>query len=244
MTDESRALQEVRRILAPLEAYSIERILGVGGAGYVLQVRHRLFGLRSMKLLHAGYLKDQSVRKRFDAEALIMNRFTHPNLVKVHDMGEVNGCPYIVMDLLPGGSLDDHLETFGMMPPKQSVRVAVAMLRGLQAAHEDGIVHRDIKPQNVLFDADGTPKVTDFGIARLEEDVTRLTREGWTVGTPAYMAPEQLYGHDELVGSATDVHAVGVTLYQMLTRGPLGKKMAFHRQLEEDPGRLDARRIP
>lgn len=239
MTNQALALEEVRRILAPLKVYTIERILGVGGAGYVLQVRHRVFGLRAMKFLLAKHLTDENIRRRFDAEALVMHRLTHPNLVKVHDLGEVDGCPYIVMDLLPGGSLDDHLTAFGAMPPKQAVRVAVAMLRGLQAAHEEGIVHRDIKPQNILFGSDGTPKVTDFGIARLEEDATRLTREGWTVGTPAYMAPEQLYGRDDLVGSPTDVHAAGVTLYEMLTRGPLGKKMAFHRQLEEDPGRLD-----
>ncbi len=236
---EQQALDEVRALLAPLTVYTVEKILGMGSAGYVLKVRHRVFGLRALKLVHVGLLRSRIIRTRFDTEARIMHSLNHPNVVKVHDLGELpDGSPYIVMDLLEGGTLEDHLNAYGVMPPKQAVRVAIAILRGLQAAHGVGVVHRDIKPQNVLFDSNGTPKITDFGIARVEEGTRSMTREGATMGTFAYMAPEQLSGEHSLVDARSDVHAVGVTLYVMLTCGNLGQE-AFFRQIEDHPERLD-----
>ncbi|MBI4435321.1 protein kinase [Candidatus Uhrbacteria bacterium] len=236
--EERRALEEVRAMLAPLTVYTVERILGVGGAGYVLRVRHRVFGPRAMKLVHPALLKSQIIRERFDTEASIMHSLSHQNVVRVHELGEVGDFPYLVMDFLEGGTLDQHLSQFGKMPPKQAVRVAIAILRGLQAAHDQGVVHRDVKPQNILFDKDGTPKITDFGIARVGEGSRFLTREGSTMGTFAYMPPEQLAGELDLIDHRADVHAMGVTLYVMLTCGKLGQE-AFFRQLEKYPERLD-----
>ncbi len=240
MTDlERKALQEVRAMLAPLKVYKVEKILGMGSAGYVLKVEHRVFGERALKLVHAGLLRSRMIRERFDTEARIMHALNHPNVVKVHDLGELpDGSPYIVMDFLKGGTLEDHLNEFGIMPPRQAVRVAVAILRGLQAAHDQGVVHRDIKPQNILFDGQGVPKIADFGIARVEEGTRSMTREGSAMGTFAYMAPEQLSGEHSLVDARSDVHAVGVTLYVMLTCGKLGQE-AFFRQIEDHPERLD-----
>ena len=240
MTKESaerKMLKEVRALLAPLTFYTVQEILGFGGAGYVLNVRHRVFGDRAMKLVHPSLLQKPGIRERFELEAKVMHRLTHPNLVKVHEMGEAGDFPYIVMDLLEGGTLEDHLKAFGVMPPKQAARVAIAILRGLQVAHDDGVVHRDIKPGNILFSTDGTPKITDFGIARLAEAGRALTQEGWTVGTFSYMPPEQLHGALDIDHRA-DIHAVGVTLYTMLTMGELGES-AFHLQLEEFPERLE-----
>lgn len=234
-----RALEKVQEMLAPLTVYKVEKILGDGGTGRVLLVRHRVLGLRAMKLVHSRLLQHRVIRERFDNEARVMAALNHPNVVKVHDMGEVNGHPYIVMDFLEGGTLEDHLGEFGAMPPKQTVRVAVAILRGLQAAHDAGVVHRDIKPGNILFDALGTPKIADFGIARVDEGTRSLTREGSTMGTYAYMPPEQLAGEFELVDHRADIHAVGVTLYVMLTCGKLGQEAFFH-QIKKYPGRLDS----
>lgn len=238
MTDlERQALDEVRDLLAPLTVYTVEKILGMGAAGYVLKVQHRVFGVRALKLVHAGLLRSRTIRERFDTEARIMNLLTHPNVVKVYDLGELAGSPYIVMDFLEGGTLEDHLGEFGKMPSKQAVQVTIAILHGLQAAHDKGVTHRDIKPQNILFDRDGTPKIADFGIARVEEGTRSLTREGSTMGTFAYMAPEQLSGEHSLVDARSDIHAVGVTLYVMLTCGKLGQE-AFFRQIEDHPERL------
>ena len=240
MTDqEQKALEEVRAKLAPLTVYTVEEILGMGAAGYVLKVRHRVFGVRALKLVHAHLLPSRIIRERFDTEARIMHEITHPNVVKVHDLGELAGSPYIVMDFLEGGTLEDHLNKHGPMPPKQAVRVGIAILRGLQAAHEKGVTHRDIKPQNILFDRHGTPKVGDFGIARVEEGTRSLTREGSAMGTFAYMAPEQLSGKHSLVDARSDVHAVGVTLFVMLTCCDKLGQEAFFRQIEDHPEWLE-----
>jgi serine/threonine protein kinase len=234
---ERKALDDVRVLLASVKVYTVEKILGIGAAGVVLKVRHRVFGQRAMKLIHPNLLRSRIIRTRFDNEARIMNTLTHPHVVKVHELGEVGDYPYIVMDFLEGGTLEDHFTKFGKMPPKQAVRVAIGILHGLQVAHEAGVIHRDIKPQNILFDKNGTPKIADFGIARVEEGTRSMTREGATMGTFAYMPPEQLEGEIELIDARSDVHAVGVTLYVMLTCGKLGQE-AFFRQMEKYPERL------
>ena len=229
-------LAEVRQMLAPLSVYTVEGLLGTGAMGDVVLVRHRVFGLRAIKLVHADYLRSETLRKRFDNEALVMHRLNHPNLVRVHELGEIGDKPYILMDYVGGGSLQDHLTTFGPMPPRQAVSVIIAILRGLQTAHENAVVHRDIKPQNILFTEDGVVKVTDFGIAHLEDQSEGLTHAGAAIGTFAYMAPEQLNGETDIDARA-DIHAVGVTLYVVLTLGKLGKQ-AFCYQLDQHPERI------
>lgn len=232
-------LDAVEALLAPLKFWKLQRILGAGGAGYVLDVRHSVLdSRRAMKFIHAALLKSRVMRDRFETEARIAYMLDHPNLVKAHEMGVVGETPYIVMDLVTGGSLEDHLNTNGKMPPRQAVQVIIATLRGLQAAHDKGVVHRDMKPQNLLFTEDGIPKIIDFGIARVMDATRGHTRAGSTMGTWAYMSPEQLHGEVNLIDHRSDIHAVGVTLYVMLTLGNLGQS-AFHEQLREHPERLD-----
>lgn len=252
MTDAQRqALEEVEKILATLGVYTVERFLGTGGAADVYLARHRIFReLRAIKFLHPVMARYRVVIKRLEDEAHIMHALDHPNLVKVYEVGfpRVGDFvrPYLVMDFLEGGTLEDHLNQFGAMPPKQAVRAAVATLRGLQAAHDRGIVHRDIKPQNILFDAQGIPKVTDFGIARVQEGMflgTRQggkTRQGVTMGTLGYMPPEQNEGELELIDHRADIHALGVTLYVMLTCRKPGENSAFHKQLTDYPESLES----
>ena len=232
-------LNAVEALLAPLKVWKLQRILGAGGAGYVLDVRHTVLdSRRAMKFIHATLLRSRVMRDRFETEARIAYKLDHPNLVKAHEMGVVGDTPYIVMDLVTGGSLEDHLNTNGKMPPRQAVQVIIATLRGLQAAHDQGVVHRDMKPQNLLFTEMGIPKIIDFGIARVMDATRGHTRAGSTMGTWAYMSPEQLHGEVDLIDHRSDIHAVGVTLYVMLTLGNLGQS-AFHEQLREHPERLD-----
>lgn len=237
---ERQALEEVRVKLTPLRVYTVERILGMGGAGCVLRVYHRVLKVHyALKLVHDGLLRSRIIRERFNNEARIMHGITDPNVVKVHDLGELpDGSPYIVMDLLEGGTLEDHLNQFGVMPFKQAVQVAVATLRGLQAAHDKGIVHRDIKPQNILFDRDGTPKITDFGIAHVAAGTHVLTRLGSKMGSPGYVSPEQWHGEVSLVDQRTDIHAVGAMLFQMLCPTEMGES-PFAEQIAAFPHRLD-----
>lgn len=240
MTEYNReVLDAVEALLAPLKFWKLNRILGAGGAGYVLDVEHSVLrSRRAMKFIHASLLRSPVMRDRFETEARIAYMLDHPNIVKAHEMGVVGETPYIVMDLVTGGSLEDHLNTNGKMPPRQAVQVAIAALRGLQAAHDQGVVHRDVKPQNLLFTEMGILKIIDFGIARVMDATRGHTRAGSTMGTWAYMSPEQLHGEVDLIDHRSDVHAVGVTLYKMLTMGNLGQS-AFHEQIREHPERLD-----
>lgn len=240
MTQQDEALSVVQEILAPQTTWKLIRIIGAGGGAYVLEVEHTVLHVRrAMKFIHTELLQYKSLIDRFETEARIAFRLDHPNLVKTHDMGRVGRFPYIIMDLVSGGSIEDHLLAYGKMPARQAVEVVIAVLRGLQVAHDAGIVHRDIKPQNILFKEDGTPQIIDFGIARVEEEAQGHTRVGAKMGTPAYMAPEQFYGELHLIDHRTDIHGVGVVLYTLLTMGRLSDKCPFHAQVTEHPERLD-----
>ncbi|MBI2473196.1 protein kinase [Candidatus Uhrbacteria bacterium] len=212
-------LLRVRKILAPLKLYTVEEVLGSGMMGSVVLVNHKVFGKRAIKLVSQGFSSSPTLRIRFENEAKIMNQLNNPHVVNVYDMGEVgefpDDHPYIIMEYMPGGCLADHLDEFGAMPCRQAVHVTIAILKGLQAAHDQGIVHRDVKPQNILFDLNGNVKVADFGIARVGADLKRLTNDGNAIGTMSYMSFEQLDGAPDIDGRA-DQYAVGVTLFQMV----------------------------
>jgi serine/threonine protein kinase len=153
--------------------------------------------------------------KRFEREAKSLARLTHPNIVKVTDYGEFEGKPYLVMPYLPGGTLKDRIKQ-GQIPWQEAVRLILPIAQALEYAHEHNIIHRDVKPSNILLTEKGQPMLTDFGVAKLfDMDATAdLTGTGMGVGTPEYMAPEQWQGQ---VSAQTDVYALGVVLYEMVT---------------------------
>src|SRR5262249_44920630 len=140
-------------------------------------------------------------------EAETIARLSHPNIVQVFEVGEAQGTPYLALEYCPGGSLADRLRETPL-PPVEAARLAQTLARAVQAAHEKGVIHRDLKPANVLLAEDGSPKVTDFGLAR-KLDEAGQTATGVVVGTPSYMAPEQARGDREAVGPAADTYALG-----------------------------------
>ena len=156
-----------------------------------------------------------NARARFEREARLMASLEHPNITPVHDVGEDSGAVWIVMSLVGGGSLADHLKAYGTLPPRQACDVCLGVLRALVAAHGRGVIHRDIKPHNVLLDRDGVVRLADFGIARVTE-ADGLTQTGAVMGTWAYMAPEQRLSANR-ADPRSDVYAVGALLAALIT---------------------------
>ena len=199
-------------ITAALPSYEVGREVGSGGFGLVLEGRHRSLGRRvAIKVLG---VPDPDVERRFLAEAQVMAAFDHPHVVHVHDYADDGGLCVLVMEHCPGGTLTDKLRT--RLRPETACAIALSVADALHAAHTRGIVHRDVKPDNVLFAADGAAKVTDFGLAKIFE--SSVVTSGSLVGTPGYAAPEQILGQQ--VRPATDVYALGGVVYHMLTGRP------------------------
>jgi serine/threonine protein kinase len=195
--------------------YRLERQLGHGGMGTVYLAHDvELDRAVAVKVLAESLAGDEPFRRRFLREARMAARLSHPNVVAVYDAGEAeDGRPYIVMEYVDGSTLEGR----GPMPPPEAVGLAVQACQGLAHAHAAGLVHRDVKPHNLLLRTDGTLKVADFGIARAAE-ATALTQVGTVLGTAAYLAPEQATGGE--VTPATDVYALGAVLYELLTGRP------------------------
>ncbi len=206
--------------LPQVPGYIVEGELGHGGMGVVYRAWHlRLHRRVALKMLLAGRHAQPAERERFLREAQAVAGLRHPNIVQVYEAGDVDGQSYFTMELVEGGSLAQQIQ--GVPQPVRKAAVLVATLAdAVHAAHKSGIVHRDLKPGNVLLTADGTPKVTDFGLARHVQDGGELTLSGAPVGTPSYMAPEQAQGRKDAIGPATDVYALGATLYELLTGRP------------------------
>ena len=204
--------------LPDLPGYQVEAELGRGGMGVVFRATHlALKQPRAVKVLLAGRLASPVARQRERAEAELLAGIDHPNVIRVHDAGDrPDGTYYLAMELAPGGSLSERLKA-GRQSVSEAVGVVTAVARGVAALHASGVVHRDLKPANVLFAADGTPKVADFGLAKLFAADGGLTATDAIMGTPAYMAPEQAEGRAKAVGPAADVWALGVILYECLT---------------------------
>ncbi len=171
---------------------------------------------RAIKVLSPAYAAHPEIRKRFLAEARTTARLAHPNIVMAHDIGADGDRLFIVMELVEGGSIWDRMRETGPLTPLKALEVMAALLPALSVAHEQGVIHRDIKPGNILVTRDGTYKLADFGIARVAETENTQTRTGSLLGTPAYMAPEQWNGSKELDGRA-DLFAMAATLYSLLT---------------------------
>jgi len=211
-----------------LGAYRLDRLLATGGMGEVYLAHHEELGTEvAIKLLPALPLDTvDAVRKRFAREARLTAKVAHPGVVRVISSDAHEDRPYLVLELVSGQTLRQAMKS--RMSPEQSARIIADIAEVLAAAHQQGVLHRDIKPDNVMIDAEGGVRVLDFGIARAIADDAPLTRTGELVGTPEYMAPEQLLDGPEATDARTDVHALGVMLYEMLTgRSPFRSANVF-----------------
>jgi eukaryotic-like serine/threonine-protein kinase len=171
----------------------------------------------ALKRLAENLARDEDLERRFLREARLAARLAHPNVVRVFDVGEDDGRSFIAMEYVEGETLAELIARRGRLPPAEAARLGTQMGAGLAAAHAAGLVHRDVKPQNLLLGTDGLLKLGDFGIAVAHEG-TRLTLEGTVLGTVGYLAPEQARG--ERVTAAADIYAVGAVLYELLTGEP------------------------
>jgi serine/threonine-protein kinase len=204
-------------LLPELSRYEILDRLGEGATAVVYRARDRELNRPvAVKILRASAGWNAVMRERFRREAQTAARISHPNVVAIHDVGEEEGQLYLVMELIEGRPLGALLaERSGDLEEK--VRLLETAAHGVDAAHAEGIVHRDLKPANILIPSSGEPKVADFGLAHLIGDAAGLTRTGAMLGTPLYMAPEQVAGKSKEVTPRTDVYALGTILYEILT---------------------------
>ena len=200
-----------------LGRYQLGRALGSGGMAIVYLAHDReLDRVVAVKRLADNLAHDRSFRDRFLREAQLAAPLSHPNVVRVYDFGhDPDGRPFIVMEYVEGGSLAEALARDGALSPARVLAVARDCCAGLAYAHAAGLVHRDLKPQNLLLDPDCRVKIADFGIARTLDDGTSLTLTGSVLGTAGYLAPEQAGG--EQVTAAADIYGLGVTLHQLAT---------------------------
>lgn len=196
--------------------YTLEELCGSGGMSSVYRAHDRQLERDvAIKILHSSYLEDGDAVERFRREAQSVAQLSHPNVVTIIDRGEEDGRQFIVFEYVPGKTLKDYLAGRGPLPPGEALTIAIEVGKGLAYAHRAGIVHRDVKPQNVILNGDGLPKVTDFGIARSVDVETAVTQSGTVLGTSDYIAPEQASGGPAVPGS--DVYGLGCVLFELLT---------------------------
>jgi serine/threonine-protein kinase len=208
---------EVGRLFAA--RYEIQGVLGKGGMGIVYKAHDRdLDDAVAIKTLRGEALTaDPTLLDRFKQEIRLARRITHPNILRTHDLGESGGLRYLSMEFVKGLTLKQLVEAGDILPTPVGLRIAKQICAGLAAAHEVGVIHRDIKPQNILIEATGGLKIMDFGIARLKEE-HGMTAEGTVVGTPDYMSPEQARGKP--LDFRSDIYSTGVVLYEVFTGTP------------------------
>jgi serine/threonine-protein kinase len=206
--------------LPRIHGYDVQGVLGRGGMGVVYKAWHqRLHRPVAVKMLLAGAYAQPQELERFLREAETVAGLGHANIVQVHEAGDVDGRPYFTMEFVEGGSLAQKLAGTPQ-PACQAAALVAGAAEAVHAAHQRGVVHRDLKPGNILLTADGSPKISDFGLARRLEGAAGLTQSGAPVGTPSYMAPEQAAGKSRDVGPAADTYALGAILYELLTGRP------------------------
>ncbi|HEX4901986.1 MAG TPA: serine/threonine-protein kinase, partial [Acidimicrobiales bacterium] len=231
--------EDILRIANAIPDYDVERELGRGGMGIVFFGRHRrLLRGAAIKELPPSISVEEQVRERFATEAQTLAGLAHPHIVPIFDYVERDGECLIVMEELPGGSVWDRFTSEGLTPPT-ACAVVMAACAALQHAHDRGVLHLDMKPDNLMFDAQSAVKVTDFGISQvITGGRTMGTVDGQVLGTPAYMSPEQARG--EQLTAASDVYAAGVMLYELLSgqlpwHGATTAAELLQQRLDEDP---------
>src|SRR5262249_2839186 len=200
------------------DRYELQDPIGRGGMATIYRaIDLRMGRTVAVKILREVYSTDPKFVTRFQREAKAASALQHPNIVQVYDYGQSDGNYFIVMEYIEGTDLRRYLRSRGTLPVDRAVMIAHEIALGLGAAHRRQIVHRDVKPQNILVGRDGSIKLTDFGIASVYKDINdeRLTTTGMTLGTVQYYAPEQAQG--EIVNPAADVYALGIVMYEMLT---------------------------
>jgi hypothetical protein len=203
------------------DKWRLDALVGIGGMAAVYAATHRNGAVSAIKILHPAFAANRDIKTRFLREAYIANKVSHTGAIKVldDDITE-DGCPFLVMELLIGESLENRMQRAGgVLPPGQVLQLAEELLDIMSSAHASGIVHRDLKPDNVFITKDGKLKVLDFGIARLREATGdgQQTRTGVLMGTPAYMSPEQALGRQSEIGPHSDVFSIGALMFKLLT---------------------------
>jgi hypothetical protein len=200
--------------------YELQVEIGRGGMGVVFRAKQISLGRSvAVKMILRGRLASDSDLQRFLSEASATARLEHPHIVPVYEVGDIEGRPFFSMKLINGLTLSDRLLD-GPMPEREAAELIATIARAIGFAHRQGIVHRDLKPSNILIDDDGTPMVSDFGLAKRFGVENDLTRSGMVIGTPSYMSPEQASGRRDDVGPASDIYSLGCVLYHALTGRP------------------------
>ena len=208
-----------------IPGYEITQCLGEGGMGVVYEARH--LGLKrrvAVKMIRGGAFRRRDHLARLRIEAEVVARLGHPNIVQIFDIGEANGLPFVSLELLEGGRLSDRLNGTPQ-PGLPSARLVADLALAVDSAHHAGIIHRDLKPSNVMFTLDGTPKITDFGLAKRIDSDDQHTESGQIMGSPSYMAPEQARGHSRAVGTARRHLCAGSDCFTKCSPGVLRSRV-------------------
>src|SRR5437867_6886101 len=216
----SKKTARAAELLGELGDYELLEEIGRGGQGVVFRARQKSLNRTvALKVIGLGEWATKAHLKRFRLEAEAAASLDHPGIVPIHEVGERDGSCYFSMKLVEGGQLDEVVR-HEQMSIRRAVELIAKVARTVHYAHEHGILHRDIKPGNILLDKSGEPHLADFGLARLVETESTLTRTKDLMGTPSYMAPEQAVGNNAQITRATDVYGLGAVLYQLLTGHP------------------------
>src|SRR5947209_4283355 len=216
----SKKAARAAEMLGELGDYELLEEVGRGGQGVVYRARQKSLNRTvALKVISLGQWASQAHLKRFRQEAEAAASLDHPSIVPIYEVGDCQGSCYFSMKFVEGGQLDEVVKR-EPMPIRRAVELIAKLARTVHYAHEHGILHRDIKPGNVLLDQNGEPHLTDFGLARLVESESTVTRTLEVLGTPSYMAPEQALGNNAAISAITDVYGIGAVLYQLLTGHP------------------------
>jgi len=216
----SKKAARAAEMLGELGDYELVEEVGRGGQGVVFRARQKSLNRTvALKVISLGQWASKAHLKRFRREAEAAASLDHPSIVPIYEVGEREGACYFSMKFVEGGQLDEVVKR-APISIRQAAELIAKVARTVHYAHEHGILHRDIKPGNILLDTKGEPQLTDFGLARLVEAESTVTRTMEVMGTPSYMAPEQAAGEYTKLSNATDVYGLGAVLYQLLTDHP------------------------
>jgi serine/threonine protein kinase len=211
------ALSRPHEPLKTVGDYELLNEVGIGSMGTVYRAQHqKTKEIVAIKLVHAEVTRNPTYMKRFEQEFRVASRLEHPNIVRAYEYNGAAPTPYLVMEFIDGESLGEKLDRIKSLVEEDAVALIVQVARGLQFAHENGLIHRDVKPDNIMVTDDGKAKLADLGLVKDTETMADLTRPGSGLGTPNFMAPEQ-FRNAKNVSPRSDIYSLGATLYQMVT---------------------------